>query len=250
MKSVKEEKKALREELKSQRDARWRCLNSRVQTFTKELSQQLTTEDINWYFISAWRRVARHGGEQLELHPSPLSSVSLPGDGCTLPSANCTLWALRHTFPPVLPALMARSTISWSAAFPARCWCIHTVSRAQSVSPRYWLAATCRFPNQLQGWQRVCRSPLHHLHLCLVVDAQRCTSGGSRVKALHWLLQFLFFFCKANLPQEDGSICYDPVRNQCLCVTPWYSTEGFEIPSLITSESLLKSAGFRWEQME
>lgn len=131
--SKRKKKQALREKLKSQRDARWRCLNSRVQTFTKELSQQLTTEDINWHFISAWRRVARHSGEQLELHPSLLSSVSLPGDRCTLPSANCTLWVRRHTFPPVLPPLMAHSTIIWFTAF-ARCWCIHTISRAQSVS--------------------------------------------------------------------------------------------------------------------
>lgn len=49
----KRKEKPLREKLKSQRDARWRCLNSRVQTFTKELSQQLTTEDINGHFISA-----------------------------------------------------------------------------------------------------------------------------------------------------------------------------------------------------
>lgn len=45
-------RKALREKLKSQSDVRRRCLNSRVQTFTKKLSQQLTTEDINWHFIS------------------------------------------------------------------------------------------------------------------------------------------------------------------------------------------------------
>lgn len=55
--SKKEEKKrkkgALGEKVKSQRDARWRRLNSRVQTFTKELSQQLTAEDINWPFICA-----------------------------------------------------------------------------------------------------------------------------------------------------------------------------------------------------
>lgn len=132
--SKRKKKEALREKVKSQWDARWRCLNCRVQTFTKELSQQLTTEDINWPFICAWRRMARHRGEQLELYPLLLSSVSLPGDCCTLPSANCRLWALQHTFPPVPPTLMTHSTISWSAGLSARRWCIHTITLAQSVS--------------------------------------------------------------------------------------------------------------------
>lgn len=55
IKSVKEKEKkeTLREKVKSQRDVRWQCLNSRVQTLTKKLSQQLTTEGINWHFMSA-----------------------------------------------------------------------------------------------------------------------------------------------------------------------------------------------------
>lgn len=48
----KKKKKPSGEKVESHRDVRWRCLNSRVQTFTKPLSQQLTAEDINWHLIS------------------------------------------------------------------------------------------------------------------------------------------------------------------------------------------------------
>lgn len=74
-----------------------------------------------------------------------------------------------------------------------------------------------------------------------VVDAQSCISGERQEKSPHWLLQNLV--CKRKVPWENGSMCFDPVRNQCLYVTSLHSTKGSGILSLITSESLLRSWG-------
>lgn len=134
MEEKKRKKGALGEKVKSQRDARWRRLNSRVQTFTKELSQQLTAEDINWPFICAWRGWRGTVASSWSCAPCFSHPSACRGTAARCRALTAHFELLQHTFPPVPPTLMTHSTISWSAGLSARRWCIHTITPAQSVS--------------------------------------------------------------------------------------------------------------------
>lgn len=171
----------------------------------------------------------RHGGEQLDLHPSLLSSVTLPGNCCALPNPNCTLWAHWHTFPPVLPMLMTHSTISmvvhsliyvYIASNGISIWFLLTVNSLRFCCNMHYLIS-CR----AKGTNR---SPFQQLQCSMLMLKSRRCIDCCRI-----------FFAEANYLRRNDQFVYDPVRNQCLCVTRWYSAEDSEFTSLKFSESLL-----------